>query len=98
MSVVIGPIVAPQTTLNPRTNASNRRLGNDTTTTGAAYVLIFLGAAPLIIVLALLLQILWLPLAALVMIIRVSRHRRCRPNVLIYPLTAAAMLLDLDGE
>lgn len=68
------------------------------TPTGAAYVLIFLGAAPLIIALALLLQILWLPLAALVMIIRASRHRRCRPNVLIYPLTAAAMILDIDGD
>lgn len=52
----------------------------------------------MIIVLALLLQILWLPLAALVMIIRASRHRHCRLRVLIYPLTAAAMILDLDGE
>lgn len=66
--------------------------------TGAAYVLVFLGAAPLVVALACLLQLLWLPLAAAVLLVRLSRHRRFRPGVLIYPLSAAAMFLDLDGE
>jgi hypothetical protein len=68
------------------------------TQTGACYVLLFLGAAPLIIALALLLQLLWLPLAAIALLVRASRNRRCHLGVLIYPLTAAAMFLDIDGE
>lgn len=43
-------------------------------------------------------QLLWLPLAAAVLLVRLSRHRRFRPGIIIYPLSAAAMFLDLDGE
>lgn len=66
--------------------------------TGTAYVLIFLGAAPLVIALACLLQLLWLPLAAAIMIVRVSRNRSCAASVVFYPLTAAALVLNINGE
>ena len=66
--------------------------------TGTAYVLIFLGAAPLVIALACLLQLLWLPLAAAIMIVRVSRNRSCAASIILYPLTAAALVLNINGE
>jgi hypothetical protein len=65
---------------------------------GLVYVFVFLGAAPLVLVASLFLQVLWMPLALLVLVIRASRRRRLRPSFVLAPMLLITHFLDLDGE
>ena len=65
---------------------------------GSVYVFVFLGAAPLVLVASLVLQVLWMPLALLVLVIRASRRRRLRPVFVLAPMLLITHFLDLDGE
>ncbi len=65
---------------------------------GSVYVFIFLGAAPLVLMASLLLQVLWLPFAMLVLIVRATRRRSLRASFVFAPMLLATHFLDLDGE
>ena len=65
---------------------------------GLVYVFIFLGSAPLVLSVSLLLQVLWMPFAMLVLVVRASRRRRLRISFIFAPMFLATHFLDLDGE
>jgi hypothetical protein len=65
---------------------------------GVVYVFLFLGAAPLVLCVSLGLELLWLPLAMCVVLVRACRRRGTATSFMCLPLSIATHFLDLDGE